>query len=390
MDLNEFSFCMGLICFSLAVILGSCLVLCTKGRSFWLLGLVFALGILRFLLPVEFDHTYVISCERVYPSIIFFLWRELWPGFSVGRGLLILWCAGSVGMLCQLVITLCQQHRIVRRCQLPREGSQLHQLCRQAARDAACSKPVSVGISSRISTVMMVGFAKPVILLPPQSMQMPASQLHCILLHELYHYRSRDLWLKLGIRVFCCLLWWNPLVYLFKSSVDQVLELRCDRRVCSRLSRTEQLQYSSALLDMLKIGKSASRSLSARYLGIPSKSRLRQRFRLLLQHERSLSKCAVLPWIGVVLCLLVFVGSYTVILQPAFSPPEVERETEQPAGVNCSAYILRREDGQLEYYVGGTLVEKLTPEMLSLPPYADLLIVDVAIEEVRPGPIWGG
>ena len=41
MDLNELSFCMGLICFSLAVILGSCLVLCTKGRSFWLLGLVF-------------------------------------------------------------------------------------------------------------------------------------------------------------------------------------------------------------------------------------------------------------------------------------------------------------------------------------------------------------
>ncbi|MFR0733999.1 MAG: M56 family metallopeptidase [Oscillospiraceae bacterium] len=158
-------------------------------------------------------------------------------------------------MLCRLAVTLYRQHRIVQLCQLPQEGSQLHQLCCQAAREAQCSKPVSVGISCRVSTVMMVGFTKPVILLPPQSMQLPASQLHCILLHELYHYRSRDLWLKLGIRIFCCLLWWNPLVYLFKSSVDQILELRCDKHVCSRLSKLEQLQYSSALLEILKIGK---------------------------------------------------------------------------------------------------------------------------------------
>ena len=85
----------------------------------------------------------------------------------------------------------------------------------------------------------------------------------------------------------------------------------------------------------------------------------------------------------------VFLGSYTVILQPVFPPPKVERETEQPDGVNCSAYILRRENGQLEYYVEGTLMQMLTPEMLSQPPYADMLIVDEAIEEVRPGPIWG-
>ena len=389
MDLNELSFCMGLICFSLAVILGSCLVLCTKGRSFWLLGLVFGLGFLRFLLPVEFPHTRVICCWHVYPSIISLLWQELWPGLSLGRGLLILWCVGSVGMLCRLAVTLYRQHRIVQLCQLPQEGSRLHQLCCQAAREAQCSKPVSVGISCRVSTVMMVGFTKPVILLPPQSMQLPASQLHCILLHELYHYRSRDLWLKLGIRIFCCLLWWNPLVYLFKSSVDQILELRCDKHVCSRLSKMEQLQDSSALLEILKIGKTSSRSLAAKYLGIPSKSRLRQRFRLLLQRERRPSKCAVLPWIGAALCMLVFLSSYTVILQPGFPPPAIEGIIERPSDASLT-YIFRKEDGQLEYYVEGEFVKELTPEMLSLPPYSDLPIIDVAIEEVRLDSVWGG
>ena len=108
MDLNELSFCMGLICFSLAVILGSCLVLCTKGRSFWLLGLVFGLGFLRFLLPVEFPHTRVICCWHVYPSIISLLWQELWPGLSLGRGLLGPWgCSAGWRSPCTGSTVLC-------------------------------------------------------------------------------------------------------------------------------------------------------------------------------------------------------------------------------------------------------------------------------------------
>ena len=178
-------------------------------------------------------------------------------------------------------------------------------------------------------------------------------------------------------------------MYLFKSSVDQILELRCDKHVCSRLSKMEQLQYSSALLEILKIGKTSSRSLAAKYLGIPSKSRLRQRFRLLLQRERRPSKCAVLPWIGAALCMLVFLSSYTVILQPGFPPPAIEGIIERPSDASLT-YIFRKEDGQLEYYVEGEFVKELTPEMLSLPPYSDLPIIDVAIEEVRLDSVWGG
>ena len=52
--------------------------------------------------------------------------------------------------------------------------------------------------------------------------------------------------------------------------------------------------------------------------------------------------------------------------------------------------LRRKEDGQLEYYVEGEFVKELTPEMLSLPPYSDLPIIDVAIEEVRLDSVWGG
>lgn len=116
MRLSVFTVLTGLLCFSLITILGSFLVLRTKRRSFWLLGLVFALGLLRFLVPVEFHNTRVIRCTHVYPIIMKFLRRDLWPGFSLLEGLCVLWCAGIVWSLFRLALTLYRQHQIARLC----------------------------------------------------------------------------------------------------------------------------------------------------------------------------------------------------------------------------------------------------------------------------------
>ena len=70
---------MALLCFSLTVTIGSVMVLRSKGRSFWLAGFVFALALIRFLVPFEFGRAYVIDCLHIYPGFMYLLWRELWP-----------------------------------------------------------------------------------------------------------------------------------------------------------------------------------------------------------------------------------------------------------------------------------------------------------------------
>ena len=222
---------MALLCFSLTVTIGSVMVLRSKGRSFWLAGFVFALALIRFLIPFEFGSAYVIDCLHIYPGFMYLLWRELWPGFSVGLGLVLVWTVVAVGKLLWLGRTLYRQHQIVRQCRVLSEETPLSRLCRRAAGDVGCRRPIQVGISSQVSTAMLAGFRNPAILLPANLSQLSEQQQYYILLHELCHYKKRDLWVKLGIQFFCCLLWWNPLVYLLKSSVDQLLELRCDRQV---------------------------------------------------------------------------------------------------------------------------------------------------------------
>ena len=157
-DLSEFSLAMALLCFSLTVTIGSVMVLRSKGRSFWLAGFVFALALIRFLIPFEFGRAYVIDCLHIYPGFMYLLWRELWPGFSVGLGLVLVWTVVAVGKLLWLGRTLYRQHQIVRQCRVLSEETPLSRLCRRAAGDVGCRRPIQVGISSQVSTAMLAGF----------------------------------------------------------------------------------------------------------------------------------------------------------------------------------------------------------------------------------------
>ena len=76
---------------------------------------------------------------------------------------------------------------------------------------------------------------------------------------------------------------------------------------------------------------------------------------------------------------MLFLGSYSIVLQPGTEHPYVERECEQPEGtLDLSSYICRYPDGTLQYSKDGTIIRTLTPEMLSVPPYDTLLIVDIS------------
>ena len=85
--------------------------------------------------------------------------------------------------------------------------------------------------------------------------------------HELCHFLSRDLWIKVGFQVIGCVLWWNPVMPLLKRNVEQLLELRCDQKVCRRLSAEKQLSYMETLSVLMKLGSTGVAQVYMGYLG---------------------------------------------------------------------------------------------------------------------------
>lgn len=108
--------------------------------------------------------------------------------------------------------------------------------------------PVAVRASAAVSSPLVTGVLRPVVLLPETHSDPEA--LKCLLLHELDHIRRGDLWVRLCAMTALILHWYNPLFHMLDRTVREVEEERCDEDVAGLLNRRERLRYGRLLLQM--------------------------------------------------------------------------------------------------------------------------------------------
>ena len=95
---------------------------------------------------------------------------------------------------------------------------------------------------------MLVGILSPVVCLPDPSL--PQDQLRMVLLHELTHYKRKDLLLKWLALLVNALHWFNPLAWLLTRSLGQACEDACDRDVTRDMTLQERKLYMSTILTL--------------------------------------------------------------------------------------------------------------------------------------------
>lgn len=97
-----------------------------------------------------------------------------------------------------------------------------------------------------LSVPMLAGVFRPTLLLPQQPLL--NDQLRYSLLHELTHYRRRDILFKsLGLWV-TALHWFNPAVWLMSRYIERDTELSCDDAALRQLPVEEHAAYGRTIL----------------------------------------------------------------------------------------------------------------------------------------------
>lgn len=114
-----------------------------------------------------------------------------------------------------------------------------------ARRRTGCDREAELYRCSRIHTPMLMGFRRPVILLPAD---VPAGSLEAALAHELTHLKHRDTWYMLLMTLARCVHWFNPLVWLTARTMDRDIELACDESALKRLPPEEHAAYGRTIL----------------------------------------------------------------------------------------------------------------------------------------------
>ena len=108
---------------------------------------------------------------------------------------------------------------------------------------------------SFISTTMLIGFLRPVILLPERDFD--NEELCLIFTHELIHYKRGDLFVKLANVVALSLYWFNPVVYFMSFALGADCEASCDQAVLAQTQGEQDKQfYAELIIDMIGTPKS--------------------------------------------------------------------------------------------------------------------------------------
>lgn len=107
-----------------------------------------------------------------------------------------------------------------------------------------------------LSAPMLAGLVHPMLLLPEQPLS--PKEVEYALLHELTHYRRRDIWLKALSLWVRAVHWFNPLVWLMDRAIERDTELSCDEAVLRRLPPEEHAAYGKTILSAVERLKARS------------------------------------------------------------------------------------------------------------------------------------
>ncbi len=222
------------------------------------------------------------------------------------------------------------------------------------AEQSGIKKPIELCVNPLVSSPLLIGFFRPCIVLP--SADIPEKDFRYIILHELTHYKRRDMFYKWLVQITVCLHWFNPLVSLMSREVTRACEFSCDEAVLAKMGCSHAQDYGKTLLNaMAAIGR-YKENLGAVTLS-ENKQLLKERLGAIMKFEKK-SKAIRLLTGMLTLCIIfsaAFIGIYSTAA--AADVPDsinagnsLEMETKE-AGVSI-------EDNSTEidrYYKAGSL-----------------------------------
>ncbi len=142
---------------------------------------------------------------------------------------------------------------------------------------------VDLYVNSLVSSPLLIGFLRPRIILPHTSLS--ESDFYYTALHELTHYRRRDMFYKWLSQLTVCLHWFNPCVYFMSREINRLCELSCDERVIATLSDNARKSYGTTLVNAVGAGGSYKDTLASVTLH-ESKELLKGRLNAIMQYKK--------------------------------------------------------------------------------------------------------
>ncbi len=209
-------------------------------------------------------------------------------GFSWQNALLLVWLSGIAILLLGLLVNAIRLRRFFARATRHSSG-RLYEIFKDTRRRFGIHANVPLLVSKDVKTPGIAGIFNPRIVLPQVCAdELSDSEIRCVLLHELTHYRRGDLFTHHLLLLVCFLHWYNPLVWLVFRAYKNAMEQACDADVVDSDCVETVQQYGFTLLQVMRRSRLsfASPAGALCLLGNRRNSALRERIQLIATPQR--------------------------------------------------------------------------------------------------------
>ncbi len=166
----------------------------------------------------------------------------------------LVWLPAALGLLLRKITIYQGFIRYINAGLAPVSDLELLDQLSIAAEQSGLNKPIELCVNPLVSSPLLIGFFHPCIVLP--SADIPKKDFRYIILHELTHYKRRDMFYKWLVQITVCLHWFNPLVHLMCREITRACEFSCDEAVLAKTGGGSAQDYGQTLLDaMAAVGR---------------------------------------------------------------------------------------------------------------------------------------
>ncbi|NMM62934.1 BlaR1 family beta-lactam sensor/signal transducer [Clostridium sp. P21] len=162
---------------------------------------------------------------------------------------MVIWITGIVVLI---ITSLCCNRKLshIKKSIHPLENQEIKKTFQQFANNIRINRKLILGKSSLVETPITFGLFTPHIVLPANVIsQLSENDIKYILLHELNHYKNKDILVNYTMLIFQALYWFNPLIWFLFNEMRIDREIACDISVLKMIDESCYIDYGEAIIN---------------------------------------------------------------------------------------------------------------------------------------------
>jgi bla regulator protein BlaR1 len=212
-----------------------------------------------------------------------------------------IWCFGCLFIFLLLLLTTISFHKKVKKLD-PINDPHVVEILKCLQRKLKMDKNILLYYEETIKSPFIFGLINPKIYLSREILKtIHPKELYYILLHELIHYKRKDLLYNIFETIVLSLHWFNPIVWFAIKKMRLDRELSCDHGVLKILEKEERREYGLTILKLSSIlSNHTSKKMIPSYF-YENKNQIERRIMMIKTFKKSSYKISILVMVAFLL-----------------------------------------------------------------------------------------